>query len=324
MGDQASFATRIRERYPEGLTGIIALGSTRTAYVLEHNRHKADPGHIPDFGTYADYILYEGIIPIIKMYLDLGGQNLIIPLLSYQLFYERGTSYMTEASNLCLRFVSDQYVKFYQDHDIDPYFVGIDTLLNLPEHEIGHQLAVQLDAFNKQWPYQEGRHKLIWEIVAIPLFSFLKAPAVMGAEAHAAFEAQIAATSDLREMYRLLYHYYARAVYGTDLPIPHFYVGASRNNDLKLRALLPIALLCGGPFRLFYTPYPSMFLTRETLQAILEDLAFGKPLRSDDKDYSGHYTSELIEAEYQRVMGLKDDPSSTIGLLRRIPLKKDS
>lgn len=315
------FAARIRERYPEGLTGIFALGSTRTMYVLEHNRQNVDPGHISDFTTYAEYILDKGIFPLIKMYLDLGGQNLIIPLLSYQLFYERGTSYIAETSQLCLGLTSDKYVKFYQEQNIDPYFVGIDTLLNLPEHNLGYQFAVQLDAFNRQWPYQEGRRKLIWEVAAIPLFSFLKAPSVMGAEAHAAFEAQIAAIDDLREMYRLLYQYYARAVYGTDLPIPHFYLGTSRNGDLKLRALLPIALLCGGPFRLFYTPYPALYTTPETLQTIVEDLAFGKPLRSDNKDYSGYYTSELIEAEHQRVLDLKDNPASTIGLMRHIPLK---
>jgi len=323
MGDQTSFATRVRERYPEGLTGVLAVGSTRTMYILEQNRQHDDPGGISDFTAYATFMLAR-MLEFIKTFFELGGQNVIIPLLSYQGFDARGPEYAASTTELCHELLTEKFIAFYHDNDCDPYFTGIDTLLHLSHDEPAYNLGAACDAFNKQWEYHEGRRKIIWEVAPIPLYSFLKAPIVMGADAQATLEAKLAAATDLRTMYKLLYQYYTRAVYGTDLPIPHFYLGASRNGDLKLRSMLPIALLCGDPFRLFYTPYPSLYITRDTLQAILEDLAFGKPLRSTNKDYSGQYTSELLDAEYQRVLDLKDDPSSTIGLMRHIPLKRDS
>src|SRR5690606_33895114 len=110
--------------------------------------------------------------------------------------------------------------------------------------------------------------------------------------------------TDLQTLHDKLYEYYAQAAYGTSLPVPHFYLGSIRNGDFKIRAMLPIALLCGDPFRVFYTPYPSLFTTRDTLQGILEDLAFGKTLRSSTKDYSQQYTQELAQVEYQRIIEL--------------------
>ncbi len=38
MTEIDSFADRIRERFPEGLTGIFAIGGTRTTFILEHNQ----------------------------------------------------------------------------------------------------------------------------------------------------------------------------------------------------------------------------------------------------------------------------------------------
>jgi hypothetical protein len=74
---------------------------------------------------------------------------------------------------------------------------------------------------------------------------------------------------------------------------------------------------------MFFTPYPALFTTRETLQAILEDLAFGKPLSSNKIDYSGRFTPELAEQEYQRVMELAADPRSTLGLIRQVGNHED-
>ena len=45
----AEFAQRIRERYPEGLTGLFAIGATRRTFILDRNRHRENPGHIADF-----------------------------------------------------------------------------------------------------------------------------------------------------------------------------------------------------------------------------------------------------------------------------------
>jgi hypothetical protein len=49
-----SFADRIRVRYPEGLTGVFAIGGTRTTYVLEQNRQTSDPGRIDNFATQGE------------------------------------------------------------------------------------------------------------------------------------------------------------------------------------------------------------------------------------------------------------------------------
>jgi hypothetical protein len=317
MTDLESFADRIRTTYPEGLTGVFAVGGTRTSYILEKQRNDTNPGVIEDFETYADHG-FDRLFELIEMFLELGGQNMVIALFSYQGFYERGGEYAEQAARMCLRVIDEAKIKFYKDHEIDPYFAGIDTLLHLPENQYAHQLGSEFAQFQQHWQFQEGRRKIIWEVAPIPLFSFWRANLVMGNEAQAELEASLQQCTDLREMHDSLYRYYARAVYGTDLPIPNFYLGANRNGDLKLRSLLPIALLCGGPFRLYYTPYPSLFITSEALQAILEDLAFGKPLNSMKFDYRGRITSELLQAEYQRVQELSANPESTLGLIRQV------
>jgi hypothetical protein len=315
MSDQFSFPDRIRERYPEGLTGIIAIGGTRTTYILEHNRENLDPGQISEFSSYGKSLLAR-YFNLVKMFYELGGQNLVVPILAYQLFYGHGEQYGELVSRLGTLIINEESVAFYRDNMIDPYFAGIDTLLQLPHDQAAYQLGAELAAFQNTWVYETGRRKLIWEIAPIPLFSFWRSPTVMGETTTRELEKALSDATDMTTMHDLLYRYYARAVYGTELPTPHFYLGTNRNGDLKLRALLPIAMLCGGPFRLFYTPYPTLFITYETLQAVLEDLAFGKPLRSTTMDYTGQYTSELVEAEYERVLQLSSDPESTIGLTR--------
>lgn len=316
MTSAAEFAERIRRRYPEGLTGIFAVGGTRTAYILDQQRRSDSPGQIDDFAAYADYG-FDRLFELVESFFELGGQNAVIAMFSYQGFYERGEEYGRLAAEMCLRAIDEARVSFYQTHGADPYFAGIDTLLHLPPEQFAHQLGAAFRDFQAAWPYQNGRRKIIWEVAPIPLFSFLRAREVMGAEAHAQLEAELAAAADLQTLHDTLYRYYARATYGTDLPIPHFYLGSNRNGDLKLRAVLPIALLCGGAFRMFYTPYPSLFLKREVLQAILEDLAFGKPLRSFNTDYRDKITGDLVEVEYQRILELSADPRSTLGLVRK-------
>jgi hypothetical protein len=315
---ETSFAARIRERYPEGLTGVFAIGGTRTTYILANNQQAHDPGRIETLDAYADYgfdLMYD----LITSFFELGGQNIVFTPFSYQLFStERGTEYAQTMARLCSKLLEGEWIDFCHNMGIDQYFAGIDTLLHVPNQAFTYELALQCQRFNQEWQYEEGRHKIIWEMASIPLFSIWRAHEVMGPTAERDLEVALEQSHDMQEMHDLLYKYYARAVYGTDLPVPHFYLGTNRNGDLKLRALLPIALLAGGPFRLYYTPYPSLSMTLETFQTILEDLAFGKPLRSTKTDYSGQITSEVLEAEYQRVQELSADPYSTLGLVRRV------
>ncbi len=316
MVDDLSFVQQIRERYPEGLTGVFAFGGTRMSYILTRNSQQADPGRIHEMNQYADYG-FDYLRTLITDFLELGGQNVVVPALSYQVFSsERGQDYAEQAAKITFDLMEGEWVDFYRKMEIDPYLTGIDTLLEFPQQKAGYDLALRCQEFNQTWAYQTGRRKLIWEIAPIPLFSFYRAHAVMGEPARTDLEARLRQAPNLQAMHDLLYAYYARAVYGTDLPIPHFYLGNNRNGDLKLRALLPIAMLCGGPFRLYFTPYPSLLMKRETMRAILEDLAFGKRLRSTKLDYSGQVTAEELQIERVRIEELVNDPESTLGLVR--------
>ncbi len=315
MDDQA-FAARIRARYPEGLTAIIPIGGTRTTYILERNRNADDPGHIEDMRAYGDDLALR-IQGLIRTYIDLGGQHLIMPILAYQLLEdERGEQYAEMASKMALDLLNEQWVQFYRQNDIDPYFVGIDTLLHFPDRPYSYRLGTECTSFHQHWRYEEGHHKLVWEIAPIPLYSLWRTDAMMDEKTRSHLEAQINSAPDMDSMYDILYKFYAQAVYGTEIPKPHFYLGSNRSGEMRLRAMLPIALACGGPMRFFFLPYASVLTSRATLELILEDLAFGKRLRSSAIDYSGKLQPELVNREYERIHSLVNDPSTTLGMLR--------
>lgn len=314
------FAARIRERYPEGLTGVVSIGGTRTSYILEKNRHQQNPGNLGDFSPYTEFLLKE-YLNFVGMFLDHGGQNLIMPVLSYQSFSERGAEYTELVARSGSDLTNDVAQSFYRDRAVDPYFAGIDTLLALPLEHPGHRLGVALDTFQKNWSYQTGRPKVIWEVAPIPLFSVWKIFQSMDAPTRDRLDASLGNAASMETMHDLLYPLISKSLYGVEIPEPHFYLGSNRNGDLKLRSMLPIALLCGSPFRLFYTPYPSLFMKPEPFRALLEDLAFGQQgMRSSQKDYSDRYTSEMAEAAYQHFLNLSADPTTIIGLNKPITL----
>lgn len=314
------FAERIRAHYPEGLTGVISVGGTRTTYILEQSQQSADPGQINDVNDYA-LNMQMRYLNLAEMFFELGGQNIIMPVLSYQSFYERGEEYTRRYTKFAQWLIAEPFQEFYHRLDVDPYFIGIDTLQNLPEHQIGHELGHVLQDFQDQWDYQDGRKKLLWEIAPIPLFSFWQAQFTMSPEEQAELQAQLNQASDMNVMHDVLYRYYSKAAFGTEIPVPHFYIASNRNGDLKSRSPIPLSLICGGSFRMFFTPYPSLFMTQETLQYILQDLAFGHDdsasVRSFKPDYSGQFTAEMIEKERQRIDDLRNDPTAILGLSRR-------
>jgi hypothetical protein len=316
MSDQA-FARRIRERYPEGLTGIFAIGGTRTTYLLAQNRDGDDPGRIHDFAQQGEYLLRR-YWQFSQMFFDLGGQNMIITAFSFRGFYNRGAEYAELVAQEMLRMVDKDSAAFYHDNNIDPYFVGVDTLFLLPEDSPAQRVAQAFTDFQRQWSYQPGRYKLIWEVASIPLYSFWQTYQTMSEQERATLDAEIKVLDNLEDINRVLYRHFARAAYGTDIPMPHFYLGTNKSGDLKWRSPMPLALSGGDYLRMFYTPYPTLFITRDTLQAILEDLAFKDRFYSAKTDYSGQYTRELIQDEYERVMALSSDPQTTIGLSRKV------
>jgi len=322
MSDHTAFAARIQAQFKEGLTGIFPIGGTRTTFILEKNRHQPNPGEIPDFLEYATYLI-ERYFSFIRMYFDLGGQNMILPLFSYQGFYERGEKYAQQMYQTCRWLIQSEFQAFYRELDADPYFPGIDTLLHLPKADPAHELGRDLADFQQRWQYKAGRRTLIWEVAPIPFYTFWLAQHQLSDEAETALGREIDTITDLKVMYERLYQFYARASYGVDLPVPHFYVGSNRNGDIKLRSPLSLSLLCGGPFRLYFTPYPPLFMKPATLQAIIEDVAFSKPRRALAYDYRDQFTPESAEAEYQRALKLSEDPTTTIGLTRLSELEDD-
>lgn len=312
-----AFKARIQERYPEGLTGVFAVGGTRTTYILEQNRDKPNPGHIEDFAAHGDYLLRR-YWQLIQNFFSLGGQNMIITAFSFRGFYNRGAEYGALITQEMGRFIDEGSVNFYCENQIDPYFTGIDTLLLQPKDSPIYHMGQQLAEFQNGWSYQDGRQKLVWEIASMPLYTFWQTFQEMSPEEREQLNSDIASQENLEDIYRSLYKRFSRAAYGTDIPMPHFYLGTNKSGDLKWRSPMPLALSGGDYLRMFYTPYPSLFITRETLQVILEDLAFKDRFYSAKTDYSGQYTPELAQAEYERVMELSSRPETTLGLSRRV------
>lgn len=311
------FAAKVREQFPEGLTGIISIGGTRTTYILEHDAGDP-PGRIADPADYARFTR-AGYVKLARMFFDLGGQNLIMPVLSYQSFYERGREYADRFARLAMWLIDEEFQRFYCDEGIDPYFPGLEPLQRLSPETTGRQIATAFTAFQQTWAYQPGRRKLIWEIAPIPPLTFWQAVQGMSDADRAAFDGELSDERDMEALFQKLFRFYARAAFGTAIPEPHFYLGANRKGDLKLRAQLSLALLPGRNVRLYYTPYPSLFTTRETLQTILEDVIQGRGRRSRQKDYEGQMTHEMLISERARVAALRADPHSTLGLLHPGP-----
>jgi hypothetical protein len=314
---EALFQEKITARYPEGLTGIFAIGGTRTTYILEQNRFSNDPGRIDDFAAQGEF-LQQRYQQFIQMFFELGGQNMLIGAFSFLGFYNRGEEYAQLATAEMYRMMDDHWQRFYRDHNIDPYFIGIDTLLNLPEDHAGHALGKAFADFQDQWDYHPGRRKVIWEIASIPLVSLWDVYEQMSNAEKQALRDFSRSTTDLEAIQREYYHTFSKRIFGTEVPMPHFYLGTNKSGDLKLRAPMPLAMLGGEFLRLYYTPYPTLFLKRETLKAILNDLAFNDRFFSDQTDYAGKYTQELVQAEYERVEQLASNPDVVLGYSRKV------
>ncbi len=249
------FAARIQARYPEGLTGVFAIGATRRTFILDQNRRTADPGHIQEFSAMGAYLLRR-YLEFIGMFFDLGGQNALITALSFRSFFERGAEYPEQAAPELLRIIGDEACTFYRENNIDPYFMGIDSLRLQPAGSPGAMIVQALTDFQARWAYGTGRRKLLWEIASMPLLTFWQAFEAMSEAERNAFDQEIGAAPGLNELYQLLYRRFARIAYGTEIPIPHLYLGTNMSGDLKWRSPMPISLTGGDYVRMFYTPYP--------------------------------------------------------------------
>lgn len=317
MASDMPLKERINEHIPEGLTGILSLGGTRTAYVLEKGRYQDDPGKIEQFEDYASWALAK-MFDIIEMFFELGGANLMIAHLAIQRFSERSERYIKGVVDGSMLMIDKNAQVFYRKNRINPYFAGIDTLLHLPSDTLAHSLGVAFHDFQANWELIPDGRKLVWEVAPIPLFSFWRAPVVLGDEQSAALAEAIAKETNLERLYERLYDYYSLAAYGVEFPMPHFYLGSNRNRDLKLRALLPFTLDIMGPMRLYYLPYPSLFMKRVGFERILEDLLQDKRFRVVDNDYRGTMSQADAQHLYDYFQMLSEDIDSTVGLAESV------
>jgi hypothetical protein len=309
----SDFAAKIQAHYPEGLTGIFAIGGTRRTFILDQNRHLSDPGQI-DFNAMGTY-LQTKYFEFANMFFGLGGQNMIITALSFRSFYERGPAYAEGVTRELRHLFDQEAIAYYTSNNIDPYFVGIDTLkfVSVPEMR---QLEQELRTFTESWQYNPAHKKLLWEIASIPLYTFWSQHQTD--EQTEAQKLNFTSDSGIDQVWTQLYEAYAMAGYGTKLPLPHFYLGNNPSGDLKWRSPMPISLSGGEHNRMYFVPYPLLFMQQNVLQAILNDLAFAERHHSRNKDYKGQYTQALAETEYQRILALANDPSAVLGLTRTV------
>lgn len=311
------FATQIQTRYPEGLTAIFAIGATRRTYLMLY-RDQLQPGRITDFDHMASEI-HRMYLRLLGDFFSLGGQNVIVPVLSYRSFFERGEAYFQQVVPAALKLTNDDSLAFYEQWQVDPYISGLEVLLRQPEESPLHVLARTYQQFLATWPYCPGRRKVIWEIASIPPLVFWEIIRGFSEDEQAEIEQAITQAGSLEQIQEALYSRFTQRVFGTDLPMPHFYLGSNMSGDIKYRAPMALALTGGEYLRGYYLPYPTLFLTRENLQHILQDLAFGERLNAPKQlDYSDKYTADLVEAEYQRVLRIAADPNAILGLTRRV------
>src|SRR5258708_11773899 len=249
------------------------------------------------------------------MFFELGGQNMIIAASSFRAFAgQRGPEYLNWIAKAVSNLHNDNFQRFYRENGIDPYFIGIDVFLAQKTESAAQKMAQGMRDFQKSWPYARGRFKLIWESGRVCMDSVINS---ILADDQSQLKALLAQTEDLEKLFRLIYERYAPEIYGAAMPLADFYLGTNKSGDLKIRSPMPFTLTGGEYMRSYYTPYPTLFIRPETMRHILNDLAFGERFQSLKADYSGRYTSELAQSEYDRIMALCSNPETTIGLSRK-------
>jgi hypothetical protein len=319
MIEDQAFDVRVREHCPEGLTGLFAIGATRRTFILETQPEGAeDPGAITDFSQMGDFLL-ERYFSFCEKFFILGGQNAIVSILSPRSFFERGEKYAAAIVPETLRLINDISRDLYTKMQVDPYFIGLEPLLHQPIGSPPRFLAETLQAFMADWNYQDGRRKILWEVASIPLLSFWQVAARADAVTRQEIEAFLESTTDLEAIQKFLYQRFSKVIFGTSIPMPHFYLGNNMSGDLKFRSPMSLALTAGEYIQAYYTPYPLLFITLESFEHIIEDLLFGARFHAPKAyDYTGQYTPELFLTERERIQKLASNPESTLGLARKI------
>lgn len=263
----------------EKLSGIIVIGGTRTAYIVDR---QIATGEITDFQDYADYCA-EHYQRIIKDFIDLGGEHLQLPILGWQSFVNRGEKYAIAISQTVQMLTNDEFDTFFRQHRIYPHFVGLESLRLLPSEHYAHKMALHLKAYEETFDIDSVQHHLIWEVASIPNLTIAQSP----------IQTDLAGLN-LKEIHDGLYDHYSRLIYGANLPIPDFYIGSARNGHIKLRATVAPALAPGSDTKFYFLKYPTILLNRENLERIMNDVR-KSGLSSKQYDYDGIMNQKLLE-----------------------------
>lgn len=284
------------------VTAVISFGGTRTAYILENNRDKQDPGKI-DYDDYINYC-FNRMKKIIEDYLNAGGHNLVIQVLDIELFSgRRGDRYVELASQYAYELTSDSFQKFYAKYNLDVSFVGIDAIRELNPMHPAKTVGDHLHQFNLNSSYNESRRKLVWNISAIPLFSIYNKS-----------QKQLNIPMDnLVQAQQQYYQYFSKEIYGFNLPMPDIYIGNNRDGDLPLSTRLPIVIGAQHHLRLFFLPFPSFFITKNHFQLILSDLS-KKDATDNNLDYRNQVTRSQLNNDYEKFKRLAGE-NTIFGLL---------
>lgn len=301
----------IKKKYPEGLCGIFVFGGTRTSYATQIRRHATEPGAIESFQDYTEYGLTRSL-EIIHNFFELGGKYAILEILDiHRIAGERG-AYTNPAIDANYALIDEKRQQFYLENQIDPYFVGIDALLQLSESHLAYKLAKRLQEFQMSWSRDEAHCKLIYSIAPLPLYTFSKIQ----------FEL-LSDEDNLLNLANKLYRQFSVASYGLYVPPPAFYIGQARNGSMQSASRLPLALDVTGKLRLYYTQYPSFYLSKTGLKTILDDLLYESEngLNSKTYDYNGQITPEMAHEMHEYFSRLADDGESILGLRHPWPAK---
>ena len=233
---------------------------------------------------------------------------MIVPFFYYQGFKKRGDDYVNSDIGSFLQLVTEQFAPFYRANNVDSYFAGIDTLLHMPEAEITHQFGGGWQIFKNSGstsyddenlsgrlrPYRCSRcygHSRswmkqrwhCWKRKSKQQLHLMTSPICCTSIIHVPFMEQrfrwrISIWGPFETMI-INYRQFCRCLYTMDVP-----------SDCTIRRIPA-----------FSPP----------LQC------FGKSASSLGVDYRAEYTKESALVEYESYITLRDNPKSTIGLLRQ-------
>ncbi|MEO1253648.1 MAG: hypothetical protein AAFY41_02005 [Bacteroidota bacterium] len=276
------------------VSGIIVVGGTRTAYIID--RQLSD-GKIIDFQDYANYCA-EHYQRIITDFISLGGTHVQIPVYGWQAF-QRGDDYINAIAQSVLMLTNSDFDQFYRENNIQPYFSGLELLYQLPHEHPFHETLVHLETYKNNFK-GSGDRAVIWGIMPIPILAITQA------------QQPDFSALNADEIPSFLYEYYSKIVYGVECPLPDFYIGSARTGQIKLRTALHPSIAPGATTKYYWLQYPTIWLNRTTLEIIMIDCQ-KQYMNQSNFDYESQMTPMLLEELTTRFRNVINDTSKIIG-----------